>query len=55
MAYTIQVPKILSASISPNPSIFNTEVLVLVQVTEETVTLEPAALPSGIFYAGEVW
>lgn len=55
MAYTIQVPNILAASISPNPAVFNTEVLILVQATEETVTLEPAALPSGIFYAGEVW
>ncbi len=54
MSYQIQVPRIDSASISPNPVGFNTKFLLSVLVSEETIILEPYYYYSGDIYAGEV-
>lgn len=54
MSYQIQIPRVDSASITPNPVSFNTKFLLSVSVSEETVTLEPYFYYSGDLYAGEV-
>ena len=54
MSYQIQVPRINAAVITPNPVDFNTQFLISVTASEETVTLEPQYFYSGELYAGEV-
>ena len=54
MSYQVQVPRIDSASITPNPVDFNAKFLISVTVSEETITLEPYYYYSGDLYAGEV-
>lgn len=54
MSYQVQVPRIDSATISPNPVDFNTKFILSVIVSEETVTLEPYYYYSGDIYSGEV-
>lgn len=54
MSYQIQVPRIDSASILPNPVSMNTKFLLSVLVVEETITLEPYYYYSGDIYSGEV-
>ena len=53
MSYQIQVPRINAAVIMPNPVDFNTQFLISVTVSEETVTLEPAYFYSGEINSGE--
>lgn len=54
MSYQVQVPRIDSASISPNPVDFNAKFAISVTVSEETITLEPYYYYSGDIYVGEV-
>lgn len=54
MSYQVQVPRIDSVSITPNPVDFNAKFLLSVSVSEETITLEPYYYYSGDLYAGEV-
>ena len=54
MSYTAQIPRVDSATITPNPVDFNTQFMISVSVIEETVTLEPYYYYSGEIYAGEV-
>lgn len=54
MSYQVQIPRIDSVSITPNPVDFNTKFLLSVAVSEETITLEPYYYYSGDLYAGEV-
>ena len=54
MSYQVQIPRIDSASITPNPADFNAKFLLSVSVSEETITLEPYFYYSGDLYAGEV-
>lgn len=54
MSYQVQIPRVDSATISPNPVDFNTKFLLSVSVSEETITLEPYYYYSGDLYAGEV-
>lgn len=54
MSYQVQIPRIDSVSITPNPVDFNTKFLLSVSVSEETITLEPYYYYSGDIYAGEV-
>ena len=54
MSYQVQIPRIDSATISPNPVDFNTKFLLSVSVSGETITLEPYYYYSGDLYAGEV-
>lgn len=54
MSYQVQIPRIDSASITPNPADFNAKFLLSVSVSEETITLEPYYYYSGDLYAGEV-
>lgn len=54
MSYQVQIPRIDSASIAPNPVDFNAKFLLSVVVSEETITLEPYYYYSGDLYAGEV-
>lgn len=54
MSYKVQVPRVLSSTISPNPVDFNTKFLLSVSVVEETITLEHYFYYSGDLYAGEV-
>ena len=54
MNYQIQIPRIDSAEIAPNPADMNTKFLLSVLVSEQTVTLEPYYYYSGEVYAGEV-
>lgn len=54
MSYQVQIPRIDSASITPNPVDFNAKFLLSVAVSEETITLEPYYYYSGDLYAGEV-
>lgn len=52
--YSIQIPKIETSSITPNPANINTPILVSVQVIEETLVLQPVWFYSGQIYSGEV-
>lgn len=52
--YTILLPKILTASCTPNPADINAKTVLSVTVTEETVYLDPYFYYSGELYAGEV-
>ena len=54
MNYQVQIPRVESATISPNPVDFNTKFLLSVAVSEETITLEPYYYYCGDRYAGEV-
>ena len=54
MNYQVQIPRVESATISPNPVDFNTKFLLSVAVSEETITLEPYYYYSSDLYAGEV-
>lgn len=54
MSYQVQIPRIDSASITPNPVDFNAKFLLSLSVSEETITLEPYYYYSGDLYAGEV-
>ena len=52
--YTAKIPVVVSAVFSPNPANMNTSTLLSVQVTEETVVLEPTWFYSDEIYSGEV-
>ena len=52
--YTITIPQIDSAVLSPNPATINRAVTLAIGVSEITVTLQPEPIYAGEFYAGEV-
>lgn len=52
--YTAEVPKIVSASFTPNPVNINTAMLLSVEVIEETVILTPVWFQANEIYSGEV-
>ena len=54
MSYSVQIPSVDSATISPNPVEFNTKFLISVSVSEETIILEPQYYYSNEVYSGEV-
>lgn len=54
MNYQVQIPRVESATVSPNPVDINTGFLISLSVSEETVILEPYYYYSGDLYAGEV-
>ena len=52
--YTITIPQIDSAVLSPNPATINRAVTLAIAVSEVTVTLQPEIWYSGELFAGEV-
>lgn len=54
MDYEVQIPKVESAVISPNPVYFNSSFTISVSIEEETIALEPYYYYSGDIYSGEV-
>lgn len=52
--YIVVLPRITSATFSPNPANINASLLLSVSVTEVTVTQEPFNHYSGELFAGEV-
>lgn len=52
--YTAQIPVIVSASFAPNPANMNNPTVLSVQVTEQTVILEPTWFFTNEIYCGEV-
>ena len=53
MNYTVQVPVVAEASITPNPVSTNGSFLLSATVIEQTITLEPYYYYSGDLYSGE--
>lgn len=51
--YTATIPKIVSASFTPNPVSMNTATVLSVEVIEETVILTPTWFQSNEIYSGE--
>lgn len=52
--YPVNIPEIVSASFSVNPTTINTRIVLSVQVIDKTVYLEPEKIYSGEVYSGEV-
>ena len=53
MSYTVQVPVVAEASITPNPVSTNGSFLLSATVIGQTITLEPYYYYSGDLYSGE--
>lgn len=54
MTYTLLMPRVSAASLTPNPAATDETLLLAVTVIEETIALEPTIYYSGELYAGEV-
>lgn len=51
--YSVLVPNISTATLSPNPVAINGKVILMIKVTEEIVVLEPDKIYSGEIFSGE--
>lgn len=52
--YTLLLPRVTAATITPNPAATDETLLLAVTVIEETIELEPTYYYSGEIFAGEV-
>lgn len=52
--YPVYIPKIQTASITPNPANMNAGITISVSAIDELVYLDPTYFQSGEIYSGEV-